>query len=222
MVFVIKPEHKNNTGIQHNVGDTLSKPDDLLATRRRKQIISAASLCFSQTGFHSTSMADIIEECGLSAGQIYRHYSGKEIIVNESIRYITELWCAFLLNKLPEETKTDDIIDINSAFWDKWPEDQRRLLIETYSEASRNDTVRQIVNRAEQKLFAGLDEKFSISMPEISQQARHQKILLLILLTDGVICRRFTDNSLNINEIKRINNIFSHQLHARTNDCQSD
>ena len=200
----------------------MSKPDNLLATHRKKQIIAAASQCFSQTGFHSTSMADIIQECGLSAGQIYRHYSGKEIIVNESIRYITELWCAFLLNKLPEETKTDDIIDINSAFWDKWPEDQRRLLIETYSEASRNDTVRQIVNRAEQKLFAGLDEKFSISMPEISQQARHQKILLLILLTDGVICRRFTDNSLNINEIKRINNIFSHQLHARTNDCQSD
>ena len=192
----------------------MNKTDDHLIKRRRELIIFSASLCFSRTGFHGTSMADIIQQSGLSAGQIYRHYSGKELIVNESVRYITERWCAFLLKKLPEETRTDNIININSAFWNEWPEEHRRLLIETYSEASRNSNVRQIVNSTEQKLISDLDEKFSVILPESSPPSRRQKILLLLLLTDGVICRSFTDNSLNKIEINRINSIFTHQMNS--------
>lgn len=200
----------------------MNNPDNHLIKRRREQIILSASLCFSRTGFHGTSMADIIQQSGLSAGQIYRYYSGKSLIVNESVRGITERWCAFLLRKLPKETRTDNIIDINSAFWNEWPEEQRRLLIETYSEASRNSNVRQIVNSAEQKLISELDEKFTIIFPESSPPTRRQKILLLLLLTDGVICRSFTDNSLNEKEINRINSIFTHQMNSLLRDKASD
>lgn len=193
----------------------MSKPDDLLVTCRSKLIISAASQCFSRTGFHGTSMADISQECGLSAGQIYRYFSGKELIVIESIRYIIECWCDFLLKNLTTETKTNNIIDIQSPFWSEWPEEQRRLLIETYSEASRNDAVRQIVNSAEQKLSSEMEVILSGKLPDSTIEQRRQKILLLLLLTDGVICRRFTDNALNENEKERINNIFSYHLDSR-------
>lgn len=200
----------------------MNNPDNHLIKRRREQIILSASLCFSRTGFHGTSMADIIQQSGLSAGQIYRYYSGKSLIVNESVRGITERWCEFLLRKLPKEARTDNIIDINSAFWNEWPEEQRRLLIETYSEASRNSNVRQIVNSAEQKLISELDEKFTVIFPESSPPTRRQKILLLLLLTDGVICRSFTDNSLNEKEINRINSIFTHQMNSLLRDKASD
>lgn len=188
----------------------MNNPDILLAATRRKLIISAASRCFSRTGFHGTSMADITQESGLSAGQIYRHYSGKEKIVNDVIRNITECWSGFLLKNLPKQSKTDNIIDTHSSFWNEWSEEQRRLLIETYSEASRNKTARQIVNAAEQKLHEEMEMIFSVSMPDSSIYRRRQKILLLLLLTDGVVCRNFTDNSLNKEEMKRINHIFSH------------
>ncbi|WP_294906747.1 TetR/AcrR family transcriptional regulator [Tatumella sp. UBA2305] len=200
----------------------MNKPDDQLIKRRREQIIFSASQCFSRTGFHGTSMADIIQQSGLSAGQIYRHYSGKSLIINECVRYITERWCAFLLKKLPEETRTDNIIDINSAFWNEWPEEQRRLLIETYSEVSRNSNIRQVVNSAEQKLISDLDEKLSVIFPESSPPSRRQKILLLLLLTDGVICRRFADDSLNKKEMIRINSIFSHHMNSHFHDKVSD
>ncbi|MEQ1736340.1 MAG: TetR/AcrR family transcriptional regulator [Rhodoglobus sp.] len=47
---------------------------------RRDQIVDAALRCFARTGFHRTSMADIIVEAGMSAGAIYLHFDGKQAI----------------------------------------------------------------------------------------------------------------------------------------------
>jgi AcrR family transcriptional regulator len=54
--------------------------DEYRATRRA-EIVSAASRLFSANGFHSTSMADIIGESGLSAGAVYRYFRSKEEII---------------------------------------------------------------------------------------------------------------------------------------------
>lgn len=48
---------------------------------RRAEILAAAARCFAKEGFHSTSMADIISESGLSAGAVYRYFRSKEEII---------------------------------------------------------------------------------------------------------------------------------------------
>jgi len=48
---------------------------------RRRQILDAARQCLSRNGFQSTSMQDIFEEAGLSAGAVYSHFTGKDEIV---------------------------------------------------------------------------------------------------------------------------------------------
>jgi AcrR family transcriptional regulator len=48
---------------------------------RRRQILSAASRCFSRSGFHSTTMQEIAEEADLSAGALYRYFDGKEALI---------------------------------------------------------------------------------------------------------------------------------------------
>ncbi|KQM82829.1 TetR/AcrR family transcriptional regulator [Agromyces sp. Leaf222] len=45
---------------------------------RRDEIIEAALRSFSQRGIQRTSMADVIESSGLSAGAIYGHFAGKK------------------------------------------------------------------------------------------------------------------------------------------------
>ncbi|MFT4211915.1 MAG: TetR family transcriptional regulator [Microbacterium sp.] len=48
---------------------------------RRDQIADAAIRCFARQGFAQTSMADIIDESGLSAGSIYSHFASKAELV---------------------------------------------------------------------------------------------------------------------------------------------
>lgn len=48
---------------------------------RRTQIVAAAGRLFADNGFHSTSMAEIVGESGLSAGAVYRYFRSKEEII---------------------------------------------------------------------------------------------------------------------------------------------
>lgn len=49
--------------------------------RRRQQILAAARICFVRKGFHQTSMQDVFNESGLSAGAVYRYFKGKDELV---------------------------------------------------------------------------------------------------------------------------------------------
>lgn len=48
---------------------------------RRVEIVAAAARRFARDGFHSTSMADVISESGLSAGAVYRYFRSKEELI---------------------------------------------------------------------------------------------------------------------------------------------
>ncbi len=48
---------------------------------RRQQILDAARTRFASHGFARTSMADIVEESGLSNGAIYRYFTSKDDII---------------------------------------------------------------------------------------------------------------------------------------------
>jgi AcrR family transcriptional regulator len=59
----------------------MPKVSDAHREARREQIAVAALGCFAEKGFQRTSMADIIEASGLSAGAIYLHFESKQQIV---------------------------------------------------------------------------------------------------------------------------------------------
>jgi AcrR family transcriptional regulator len=48
---------------------------------QEKRVMQAAQRCFSKKGFHRTSMDDILEESGMSAGALYTYFDGKEQII---------------------------------------------------------------------------------------------------------------------------------------------
>lgn len=49
--------------------------------QRIAQILQAALQCFLVKGFHQTSMRDIAQAAGVSLGNLYNHFPGKEAIV---------------------------------------------------------------------------------------------------------------------------------------------
>ena len=48
---------------------------------RHREILSAAHRCFARRGFHETTMQEIADEAGLSAGALYRYFEGKEALI---------------------------------------------------------------------------------------------------------------------------------------------
>ena len=50
---------------------------------RREEIIAAAVRVFGRKGFSAASMADILDEAGVSAGALYGHFRSKAELVNE-------------------------------------------------------------------------------------------------------------------------------------------
>src|ERR1700761_3479765 len=50
---------------------------------RRDEILEAAETCFARQGFHQTTIRDVIQQSGLSAGCIYGYFSTKEDLIGE-------------------------------------------------------------------------------------------------------------------------------------------
>ena len=191
----------------------MSKLDnEAFIQQRQQQIIAAAKVCFSRSGFHGASMAEISRESALGAGQIYRYFSSKELLVDATIKNIVQSWQAFLLEKLPLQNSTTDIIHPDSAFWQHWPLHERQLLLEVYSEASRNQNVRAILAQSEQDLVAALEAIFAQQMPQCSAAQCANCVQFLLLLVDGVACRSFGESDLDNGEVQRINDILTRHL----------
>lgn len=57
---------------------------------RRNQILDAAQRCFKKQGFHKTTLRDIAQEFGMSAGHIYNYFSNKEAIIEALVELRTQ------------------------------------------------------------------------------------------------------------------------------------
>ena len=55
--------------------------DEALHRRRRQEILTAAADCFARRGVHRSTMQEICEASGVSAGALYRYFPSKDAIV---------------------------------------------------------------------------------------------------------------------------------------------
>jgi AcrR family transcriptional regulator len=60
----------------------MRQKDLKMRTRQREKILQAAMRCFIEKGLHKASIQDISEASGLSPGQIYRIFEGKDAIIH--------------------------------------------------------------------------------------------------------------------------------------------
>ena len=119
--------------------------DEYRATRRA-EIVLAASRLFAANGFHSTSMADIIGESGLSAGAVYRYFRSKEEIIGAAaegaLTAADEIFARLLAGdaapspahamKTVLESLTHAIIDPGTG------QDMTRIAVQVWAEALRS------------------------------------------------------------------------------------
>lgn len=57
---------------------------------RRDQILDTAATLFAERGFHGVSVHDIGSACGISGPAIYKHFAGKDDVLNQALVGISE------------------------------------------------------------------------------------------------------------------------------------
>ncbi len=76
--------------------------------RRKMRIVEAAVACFLENGYHQTGVREIAKKAGISLGNLYNHFSGKEAVLAEIAaldRQETQPYLRLLADhKRPEDT----------------------------------------------------------------------------------------------------------------------
>ena len=162
--------------------------------QRIAQILQAALQCFLVKGFHQTSMRDIAQAAGVSLGNLYNHFPGKEaIILAVAVAESEEL--APLLQRLAasdgERTQVMAFLQDFHALC-RQPE-WATLAVEVLAESARNPAVAEAFAANRRQLQATLAE----ALQQMAQRERRRPVLapalqaqvLLDAIESDALCR---------------------------------
>ncbi|MRI41528.1 TetR/AcrR family transcriptional regulator [Stenotrophomonas sp. MH181796] len=143
--------------------------------QRIAQILQAALQCFLVKGFHQTSMRDIAQAAGVSLGNLYNHFPGKEaIILAVAVAESEEL--APLLQRLAasdgERTQVMAFLQDFHALC-RQPE-WATLAVEVLAESARNPAVAEAFAANRRHLQAMLAE----ALQQMAQRERRRPVLV--------------------------------------------
>lgn len=83
---------------------------------KKSWILEKAGTLFWQKGYHNTSMKDIAKACGFKPANFYNYFMGKEDILYEVIRSITEQGIASIMY-LDNDEETNPVEQLRSLIW---------------------------------------------------------------------------------------------------------
>lgn len=128
-----------------------------LAERRRLEIIEAAERCVMKTGLHRLTLRDIAREQGGSLGNIYNYFANKEEIVEAIVERETDRFIAIAVQggkAQGEGTLGGRLREHMTSFVDAYLDsDGARVAVSIAAEAMINERVRDIIARANQRLY---------------------------------------------------------------------
>lgn len=122
---------------------------------RRRQILDGAAVCFARNGFHATSMQDVLKEADLSAGAVYRYFSGKEELIAAIVdEVLGEVRAAFeeasrLTPPPPPDALVTSVLSRTLAARASLVVDGRpafpRLVVQVWAETLRNSALSDVL-----------------------------------------------------------------------------
>ncbi|MFJ6087048.1 TetR/AcrR family transcriptional regulator [Streptomyces sp. NPDC092369] len=137
---------------------------------RRRQILDGAARCFARNGFHATSMQDVLKEVDLSAGAVYRYFSGKEELITAiAAEVLTEVRGAFAeVSRQTPPPPLDELVGLvlgrMMGVWASLIIDGEpgfpRLIMQVWAEAARDKELAAVTRQGYEGLRESWDEVF--------------------------------------------------------------
>ena len=146
---------------------------------RRNQILDAAHRCFKKQGFHKTTLRDIAQEFGMSAGHIYNYFSNKEAIIEALVELRTQEFLDMIdtdkfADLPPEERMDKELGQVVDAYLNL---DNTSLSIAIMNEALINPKVYEIVVAAASKVLNHIVEAQLLAMKEERRYAPPYEVI---------------------------------------------
>jgi AcrR family transcriptional regulator len=163
----------------------MPKVSDEHLANRRQQILDAAANCFARNGFHRTSIQDIVKESGLSAGLVYRYFTGKD----DMIVAIVEDWHARRATRLDDTL--DSYLDLLRDVASSEAARERNLSMQAWAETVRNPRIRDLARQGVD------DQRKTQTLPDGLVRvliAIHQGLLLQTAWDDDLDVEAFVDS----------------------------
>ena len=124
---------------------------------RREHIMAAAERAFVKFGFHATTMQNVADEAGMSAGNLYRYFPSKEAIVEE-LCLVDQAQRAKVFAALAGRCHLLQAIELSlrEHVLSK-PAEKARMIVEIWAEAARNPRIAAITRAMDEDVLAGLE-----------------------------------------------------------------
>lgn len=121
---------------------------DETRAQRRQHILVSAWHCFSENGFHATSMDEVIARTGMSSSAVYRYFRSKDELIDataeEGITRVRTIFVRLLAQDstpTPAQTMQTLVGELHSRTSN--PEyDMSKLALHTWAEAMRSPSLR--------------------------------------------------------------------------------
>lgn len=126
----------------------------------QEKILTAAKHCFSQQGFHSTSMKHICQTCHLSPGTLYHHFPSKEALIQAIILQAQKRALLRLSEPLNGMSLIDYIVESTQSLADE-DYGERALVVEIMAEGMRNQQVADMLKQKYIIIAASIIERFN-------------------------------------------------------------
>ncbi|MGG6317519.1 TetR/AcrR family transcriptional regulator [Stenotrophomonas geniculata] len=142
--------------------------------QRIAQILQAALQCFLAKGFHQTSMRDIAQAAGVSLGNLYNHFPGKEAIILAVAVAESEELAPLLQRLVASEGERAQVLVFLQDFHAlcRQPE-WATLAVEVLAESTRNPSVAKAFAANRRQLQATLAEALQL----VAQRERRRPVL---------------------------------------------
>lgn len=188
--------------------DTEMGKRELASEARRKLLMEAAITCFAESGIARTSMRDIARKAGVSIGNLYNHFPGRDDLIAEIARMETEGLTGIVEEVAACGEREQAIKTFVTRYFAQCAERVSAVLtIEITSEALRNPAIGKLFSGNRNMLIACLTEAMALDGPEptgAEKQRLRQTAGLVLDTVEGFALRVGLDGKLGTKAEKKV------------------
>lgn len=169
-----------------------------VSQERRVQIYQAALNCFHRTGYHLTTMDDIVVESGLSKGTLYWYFDSKNDLFISMLRQVMDQFGQEMASIAAQEGSAADKLRTSLALFRAELADMSTffgIMMEAWALTRHDEKVENLVREIYTPyadLIAGI-VKEGVSNGEFDVELPEAMSLVLLALFDGITLSIGTD-----------------------------